>query len=106
MAMTMMLIAWCKTLDQLNVLANACAIVLSGLGGSFAPVSELPCWAQAAAKASPAYWAMRGMRGIILDGDGMRAALSTCLALVCFTGLFTLLTVVRFNAREAKVSET
>jgi ABC-2 type transport system permease protein len=63
MAMTMMLIAWCKTLDQLNVLANVCAVVLSGLGGSFAPVSELPHWAQAAARASPAYWAMQGMRG-------------------------------------------
>ena len=62
--------------------------------------------AQAAAKASPASWAMQGMRGIILDGEGMRTALSTCLALACFAVLFTLLTVVRFNAREAKVSET
>jgi len=106
MAMTMMMIAWCKTLDQLNVLSNVFALVLPGLGGSFAPVSELPHWAQAAAKASPAYWAMQGMRGIILDGEGMRTALSTCLALACFAGLFTLLTVVRFNVREAKVSET
>ena len=106
MAMTMMMIAWCRTLDQLNVLSNVFALVLPGLGGSFAPVSELPRWAQAAAKASPAYWAMQGMRGIILDGEGMRMALSTCLALACFAGLFTLLTVVRFNARESKVSET
>jgi hypothetical protein len=36
----------------------------------------------------------------------MSTALSTCLALACFAGLFTLLTMVRFNAREAKVSET
>jgi ABC-2 type transport system permease protein len=106
MAMTMMLIAWCKTLDQLNVLANVCAIVLSGLGGSFAPVSELPRWAQAAAKASPAYWAMQGMRGIILDGEGMHTALATCAALGCFAALFTILTAVRFNAREVKNSET
>ncbi len=106
MAMTMMLIAWCRTLDQLNVIANVCAIVLSGLGGSFAPVSALPQWAQAAAKASPAYWAMQGMRGIILDGQGMRTALSTCLALASFAALFTVLTAVRFNVREAKVSET
>jgi len=106
LAMTMMLIAWCRTLDQLNVLANVCAVVLSGLGGSFAPVNELPRWAQAAALASPAYWAMRGMRGIILDGEGMRTALSTCLALGCFAGLFTLLTIVRFNVGEVKNSET
>ena len=106
MALTMALISWCKTLDQLNVLANVSAILLSGLGGSFTPVSELPRWAQAAARGSPAYWAMQGMRGIILDGGGMRTALSTCAALACFAGLFTLLTAVRFNAREAKVSET
>ena len=41
MAMTMMMIAWCKTLDQLNVLSNVFALVLPGLGGSFAPVSEM-----------------------------------------------------------------
>ncbi|HVO37853.1 MAG TPA: ABC transporter permease [Spirochaetia bacterium] len=106
MALTMALIAWCRTLDQLNVLANVFAIVLSGLGGSFAPVSELPGWAQAAARASPAYWAMQGMRRVILDGEGMRTALATCLALACFAGLFTLLTVVRFNVGEVKNSET
>jgi ABC-2 type transport system permease protein len=105
MAVTMMLITWCKTLGQLNVIAAVFAAVLSGLGGSFAPVSELPGWAQAAARASPAYWAMQGMRGIIFDRGGMRTSLSTCLALACFAGLFTLLTAVRFNAREAKGSD-
>ena len=106
MALTMALISWCRTLDQLNVLANVCAIALSGLGGSFAPVSELPRWAQAAAHASPAYWAMQGMRAVILDGAGMRTALSTCLVLAAFAGGFALLTVIRFNAREVKGSET
>ena len=106
MALTMALIAWCRTLDQLNVLSNVCAILLSGLGGSFAPVSELPRWAQAAAHASPAYWAMQGMRAVILDGADMRTALSTCLVLAAFAGAFALLAVVRFNAREVKGSET
>jgi ABC-2 type transport system permease protein len=106
MSMTMALIAWCKTLDQLNVLANAFSIVLAGLGGSFAPVSIMPAWAQAAAKASPAYWAMRGMRAIILDGEGASAALKACAALALFTVFFAVLTAVRFSAREAKVSET
>lgn len=106
LAMTMMLIAWCRTLDQLNVLANILAIVLSGLGGAFAPVSSLPMWAQAAARGSPAYWAMRGMHGIILDGQGLATALSTCAALGGFSALFVLLTAVRFNVRETKVSET
>ncbi|HET6450955.1 MAG TPA: ABC transporter permease [Spirochaetia bacterium] len=106
LALTMALISWCRTLDQLNVLANVLAIVLSGLGGSFAPVNQLPSWAQAAAHASPAYWALQGMRAVILEGAGMRTAASTCLALAAFAGAFALLTAVRFNAREAKVSET
>jgi ABC-2 type transport system permease protein len=106
MALTMALIAWCRTLDQLNVLANVFAIVLSGLGGSFTPVSELPAWARAAAHASPAYWALQGMRAVILDGAGIGTALVPCLVLAAFAAGFTLLTVVRFNAREVKGSET
>jgi hypothetical protein len=37
--MTMTMITWCKTLDQLNVLSHVFALVLPGLGGSFAPVN-------------------------------------------------------------------
>ena len=106
MSMTMMLIAWCRTLDQLNVLANVFAILLSGLGGSFAPVSELPRWAQIAARASPAYWALKGMRGIILDGEGMPTAQPICMVLACFAAVFALLTAVRFKIGETKNSET
>ena len=106
LSMTMALIAWCKTLDQLNVLASVLSIVLSGLGGSFAPVNVLPAWARLVANASPAYWALNGMRAIILDGEGMRTALSAFAALAVFTVAFCILTAVRFNIREAKVSET
>ncbi|HET6487554.1 MAG TPA: ABC transporter permease [Spirochaetia bacterium] len=106
LSMTMALIAWCKTLDQLNVIASVLSIVLSGLGGSFAPVNVLPAWARILAKASPAYWALGGMRAIILDGEGIGTALSAIAVLAAFTAAFGVLTAVRLNIREAKVSET
>ncbi len=59
-----------QTIQQLNAVTNLGAMVLGGLGGGFVPVSTLPGWVQPLAPASPAYWAMRGYRAVILDGGG------------------------------------
>jgi ABC-2 type transport system permease protein len=106
MALTMAVIAFCATLDQLMVMSNLLAMILSGLGGAFTPVSALPRWAQAVAKISPAYWAIEGMHGIILDAKGFGFALRTAGILALFTAGFALIAAVRFNIREAKVSDT
>jgi ABC-2 type transport system permease protein len=106
MAMTMAFIAWCRTLDQLNVLANLAAMIFSGLGGAFAPVDSLPAWAGKIAVASPAYWALQGMRGIILDGQGFAFGLQAAVVLMGFCILFSILTGIRFNMKEVKVSDT
>jgi ABC-2 type transport system permease protein len=106
MAMAMALIAWCRTLDQLNVLSNLAAMIFSGLGGAFAPVTALPHWAQMISRASPAYWAILGMRGIILDAEGFGFALRMAAAMTGFTLLFALCFALRFKMKETKVSDT
>jgi ABC-2 type transport system permease protein len=106
MSLTMALIAWCRTLDQLNVIANLVAMLFSGIGGAFAPVDSLPAWAGKIAVASPAYWAMRGMRGIILDRQGFGFGMRAAGVLAMFGLLFALLAALRFNMKEIKVSET
>lgn len=60
-----------QTIQQLNAVTNLGAMVLGGLGGGFVPVSTLPGWVQPLAPLSPAYWAMRGYRSVILDGGGL-----------------------------------
>jgi ABC-2 type transport system permease protein len=106
MSLTMALFAWCRTVDLMNVLSNLLAMLFSGLGGAFAPVSSLPGWARVIAVASPAYWALEGMRGIILDGQGFAFALQRAGMLLAFAALFALATALRLNMKDAKVSDT
>jgi ABC-2 type transport system permease protein len=106
MSLTMALIAWCHTLDQLIVIANLVAMLFSGIGGSFAPVDSLPGWAAKIAVASPAYWALKAMHGIILDGQGFGFGIRAAGELLGFGLQFAVLATVRFNMKEIKVSDT
>lgn len=88
------------------MIVNLVAMLFSGIGGSFAPVDSLPSWAGKIAVASPAYWAMRGMRGIILDKQGFGFGMRTAGVLLAFGFLFAFLAALRFNMKEIKVSDT
>lgn len=105
-ALGYLLFAISKTLLQLNTLATLGAIVLAGLGGAMTPLSVLPRWARAVAPATPGYWAMRGFRGVILDGAGFRGVAPSVAALLALAVVFGLLAMVRFNASEAKLGTT
>jgi ABC-2 type transport system permease protein len=50
---------------QLGFIAQGLMLVVSGV---YYPVSVLPTWMQWIAKVSPATYALRGIRGAILDG--------------------------------------
>ena len=62
-----------RTQQQLNVISNLGAMVLAGISGTLVPLSVLPGWARAVAPIAPQYWAMRGFRSTILDGEGVSA---------------------------------
>jgi ABC-2 type transport system permease protein len=55
---------------QLGFVAQGVMLVVSGV---YYPVSVLPDWMQWIAKVSPATYALRGIRGAILDGAGVGA---------------------------------
>jgi len=106
LAISMALVAICRTLNQIVVATNLSAIVLAGLGGSFAPVTLLPSWAQAAAPISPAYWVMRGMRSVVLDGGGFADVWVPITVLCSFAAAAVALTAARFRFGEVKVADT
>jgi ABC-2 type transport system permease protein len=54
---------------QLGFIAQGLMLVVSGV---YYPVSVLPTWMQWIAKVSPATYALRGIRGAILDGAPAR----------------------------------
>jgi ABC-2 type transport system permease protein len=53
---------------QLGFIAQGMLLVVSGV---YYPVGVLPTWMQWIAKISPATYALEGIRGAILDGDGL-----------------------------------
>lgn len=66
-ALGLLLVAACRTINEVMLLSNLGALLLAGMGGALAPVSVLPAWAQSIAPASPVYWAMKGYR-VALEG--------------------------------------
>jgi ABC-2 type transport system permease protein len=102
--MGFLLLALCRTVNQLNAVTNIGTMVLSGLGGAITPVSSLPDWARAVAPAVPSYWAMRGYRSVILDGGGAGEVLLPVVVLLGFGVVFGLVASLRFRVEETKIS--
>ena len=63
--------ALCRTAQQANAFAYLGMVLFGAIGGAFVPFSVLPAWARAIAPVTPTYWAMRGMRSVILEGRGL-----------------------------------
>lgn len=99
-----MLRSVCRSVIQLNAVTNAGAMLLGGLGGALTPVEFLPGWARFIAPATPAYWAMRGFRSVLFDGEGLAAVALPVAILLGFSTVFNLIAVRRFRIEEAKVS--
>ncbi len=99
-ALGLLLVGLVRTLPQLNACANLAAAVLAGMGGALMPLRLLPGWVRTVAPASPAYWAMRGFRSVLLDGGGMRALLLPGAVLSAFAALFFVVSLGFFKQRR------
>jgi len=91
-----------RTSQRLNAISSAGGLVLATMGGAFVPIPAMPGWAQAVAPALPTYWAMRGLRGVILDGGGLGSIALPVAALLGFAALFVVLAAARFRFDETK----
>ena len=99
-----LLTAVCRTVMQMNALSNLGALLFAGVGGALAPLSAMPSWARTVAPVSPAYWAMRGYRDVILDGGGVGDVLLPAGVLLAFAAGAALLAATRFRFAETKTS--
>ena len=96
-----LLAALCRTAQQMGAFANI-GILLAFVGGAFVPISTLPGWARAIAPASPAYWAMRGYRAVLLDGGGVSAIALPIAVLLAWTLVTGTVAARRFRFEETK----
>ncbi len=96
------LFALCRSHQQVVAFSNVGAVILAGLGGAIAPVSLLPRWMQLLSPLTPAYWALRALRAVILDGAGLGAVAPAILALVGFAAAATMVAVFTMRTDQVK----
>jgi ABC-2 type transport system permease protein len=94
--------ALCRTAQQANAFAYLGMVLFGAIGGAFVPFDVLPAWARAVAPATPTYWAMRGMRSVILDGQGMGGIVLPGVALLGMASGFALIAFRRLRFDETK----
>lgn len=96
--------AWLPTVYHLNAAGNLGGIVLGGLGGAFAPVDAMPDWVRSAARVTPSYWAIDGLREVVLRDAGVADVGGNLLALGLIAALVLLVGAVGFRASAPKRS--
>ena len=92
-----------RTAQQANAFAIVGMVLFGALGGAFVPYEVLPGWAKSVAPATPTYWAMRGFRSVILDGQGIGGVVLPVAVLLGAAVVFGLVALRRFRFDDAKV---
>jgi ABC-2 type transport system permease protein len=86
-----------NTPEAVAAVANTIMVPMAFISGSFLPITLLPDWLQAIAKAMPLYYVNHGM-DIAINGEGNMTEYGlVCAALVCFTVVFGAIGVKAFR---------
>lgn len=101
-ALGIALVSVSTTVQQVDTLTNLGALAFAGIGGALAPLAALPSWARGIAPGTPTYWAMRGYRAVILDGDGVGGVVVPVLVLFAFALGFLGVVLLCFRAGDVK----
>jgi len=91
-----------RTAQQANGIAFTGLVVFGAIGGAFVPFDTLPEWARAVAPVTPTYWAMRGMRSVVLDGEGVGSVVAPTAVLLGMSVLLGVVAARRLRLDEAK----
>jgi ABC-2 type transport system permease protein len=98
--------AVCRTAQQANTFAIVGMVVFGAVGGALVPVTVLPAWARTVAPITPTYWAMRGFRSVIVDGQGFGGVAASTGVLVAMMLLCTVVALRRLRFDETKLGMT
>src|SRR6202035_2964820 len=89
--------AVCRSVQQANAFSTVGLVIFGAVGGALVPFNVLPGWAQTIAPVTPTYWAMRGFRSVILDGQGLGGVELSIGVLLGMGVLFGLVALARFR---------
>jgi ABC-2 type transport system permease protein len=94
--------AVCRSAQQANAIGYGGMVLFGAIGGAFVPINLLPTWAKTIAPVTPTYWAMRGLRSVILDGRGLGATVAPSGILLAMAILFAVIALRRLRFDETK----
>ncbi|MDQ1433857.1 MAG: type transport system permease protein [Actinomycetota bacterium] len=94
--------AVCRTAQEAGAFAYLGMVLFGAIGGAFVPFDLLPAWARAIAPLTPTYWAMRGMRSVVLDGQSLGGVALPCAALAGMSVIFAFVARRRLRFDETK----
>jgi ABC-2 type transport system permease protein len=98
--------ALCRTAEQANSFGYGGMVLFGAIGGAFVPIDVLPHWARTIAPATPTYWAMRGLRSVVLDGRGFGAVALPSAVLLAMAVACGLVATWRLRFDDAKTGWT
>lgn len=91
-----------RSVEQAGAIGNLSSILFGGLGGAIAPVALLPRWAEVAGWFTPAHWAIRGYRSVIIGSISSSEAFTACAILLAAAGVLIGITVMKFDLAANK----
>jgi len=94
--------AVCTSVQQANAFSYGGLVVFGAIGGALVPLAVLPAWAKTVAPLTPTYWAMRGFRSVILDGQGYGAIVAPAVALAAMSAVFAVVALRRLRFGDSK----
>jgi ABC-2 type transport system permease protein len=95
--------AVCRTAQEANSIGYLGMVLFGAIGGAFVPLNYLPGWARTIAPATPTYWAMRGLRSVILDGRGFGGTALPTAVLAAMAVGFAVVALRRMRFDETKI---
>lgn len=98
--------AVCRTAQQANAIGYTGMVLFGAVGGALVPIDVLPDWARVVAPATPTYWAMRGLRSVILDGRGFGGVMASTGVLLAMALALAGIALWRLRLDEAKTGWT
>lgn len=102
-AFGVMVTALSRTSQQLNAIGSAGGMIFATFGGALVPLSLMPGWTRSIAPGTPTYWAMRGMRSVILEAGSWGEIVLPVVVLSLFLVGFSAVAVTKFRFEETKI---
>lgn len=91
-----------RDMMQLGIIERLGFLLSAGFGGALVPYELLPDWMQTVGMFMPTYWAVDGMREVIVEGEGLSGVSTNLAVLAGFAAVFTVVTLRRFRFEDRK----